>query len=122
MSRSVAVQTAMAIKRRQTGDARTNRGGGDTDETMNKLLVATALALLTAAPAVASAATVTNRDDEAHTLVVTEGSEQVELSIGPGESIEICPTGCFVTMPNGDREVLTGTERLEIEASRGKIF
>lgn len=89
---------------------------------MKKLLVATALALLTAAPAVASAATVTNRDDEAHTLVVTEGSEQVELSIGPGESIEICPTGCFVTMPNGDREVLTGTERLEIEASRGKIF
>lgn len=89
---------------------------------MNKFLVAAALALAVATPAAASAATVTNRDDTAHTLIVTEGGQQVELSIGPGESIEICPSGCFVTMPNGDREVLTGSERLEIEASRGKIF
>ena len=89
---------------------------------MKKFLVAMALTVAIAAPAAASAATVTNRDDEAHTLTVSEGGEQVELSIGPGESIEICPNGCFVTMPNGDREVLTGSERLEIEASRGKIF
>lgn len=89
---------------------------------MKRFVVATALAVAIAAPAIASAATVTNRDDEAHTLIVSEGGEQVELSIGPGESIEICPAGCFVTMPNGDREVLTGTERLEIEASRGRIF
>lgn len=101
---------------------RSNGGGGNTDERMNKLLVAMALASGIATPAAASAATVTNRDDTAHTLIVTEGGEQVEMSIGPGESIEICPAGCFVTMPNGDREVLTGTERLEIEASRGKIF
>ena len=89
---------------------------------MKKFLVAMGLAIALATPAVAAAATVTNRDDVAHTLIVTEGGEQVELSVGPGESIEICPSGCFVTMPNGDREVLTGTERLEIEASRGRIF
>ena len=89
---------------------------------MNEVLAAIALALAVAAPAAAAAATVTNRDDTAHTLIVTEGGQQVELSIAPGESIEICPSGCFVTMPNGDREVLTGSERLEIEASRGKIF
>jgi hypothetical protein len=89
---------------------------------MHKFLIASALTVAVAVPAAASAATVTNRDDTAHVLIVTEGGEQVELPIGPGESIEICPTGCFVTMPNGDREVLTGTERLEIEASRGKIF
>ncbi len=93
-----------------------------TNRPMDKFLVAAALALAVATPAAAAAATVTNRDDTAHTLIVTEGGQQVELSIGPGESIDICPTGCFVTMPNGDREVLTGTERLEIEASRGKIF
>lgn len=85
-----------------------------------KLFIAAAMAITVAMPAVA--ATVTNRDDTTQTLIVTEGGEQVQLSIGPGESIEICPTGCFVTMPNGDREVLTGTERLEIEASRGRIF
>lgn len=70
----------------------------------------------------ASAATVTNLDDVEHTLVVTEGGNQAEVDIGPGETIEICPSGCFVTMPNGDREVLTGSETLEIEASRGKVF
>jgi len=89
---------------------------------MKKLLTTLAITLTAAAPAIASAATVTNLDDTTHTLVISEGGNQVELSIGPGESIEICPTGCFVTMPNGDREVLTGTETLEIEASRGKIF
>ena len=85
-----------------------------------KLFIVAGLALAIATPAIA--ATVTNRDDTVQTLIVTEGGQQVELSIGPGESIEICPSGCFVTMPNGDREVLTGTERLEIEASRGRIF
>ena len=78
--------------------------------------------LVVAAATGAHAATVTNLDDGDHTIVVTEGGTQTELSIGPGETIEICPTGCFVTMPNGDREVLTGSETLEIEASRGKIF
>ena len=89
---------------------------------MKKYLIAAALTVAFSAPAIASAASVTNSDDVAHTLVVTEGGSQVEVSIGPGETIEICPNGCFVTMPNGDREVLTGTESLSIEASRGKIF
>lgn len=91
-----------------------------TSNRTQKLFITAAMALLIATPAIA--ATVTNRDDTTQTLIVTEGGEQVQLSIGPGESIEICPSGCFVTMPNGDREVLTGTERLEIEASRGRIF
>lgn len=85
------------------------------------LWISTAAALMTL-PTLAMAATVTNTDDEAHTLVITEGGQQVEVEISAGDTIEICPTGCFVVMPNGDREVLTGTERLEIEASRGKIF
>ena len=89
---------------------------------MNKFSIALALSAALAIPTLASAATVINRDDVAHTLIVSEGGNQVELSIGPGETIEICPEGCFVTLPNGDREVLTGTERLEIEASRGHIF
>ena len=90
---------------------------------MKKTLIAAAALTVALAPAaLASAASVTNLDDTEHTLIVTEGGNQVELSIGPGETIEICPEGCFVTMPNGDREVLTGTETLSIEASRGRIF
>lgn len=87
---------------------------------MQKLLIAAGMAFAVATPAIA--ATVTNRDDTVQTLIVTEGTEQVKLQIGPGESVEICPSGCFVTMPNGDREVLTGPERLEIEAGRGRIL
>jgi hypothetical protein len=78
--------------------------------------------MLVAFPTVGLAATVTNRDAVAYTLVVTEGGQQLEIEISAGDTIEICPTGCFVVMPNGDREVLTGPERLEIESGRGKIF
>jgi len=69
----------------------------------------------------AAAATVVNSDAEARTLIVVEGSDKSELTVGPGESQEFCPSGCFVTMPNGDREALTGTETLEISGGQGKI-
>lgn len=89
---------------------------------MKKFLGIWVSAALAAMAAAANATTVTNLDNEAHTLVVTEGGQQVEVEISAGDTIEICPTGCFVVLPNGDRQVLTGTERLEIEASRGRIF
>lgn len=86
---------------------------------MKTFFHALALTAAIAVPGGAVAATVTNADDTAHILVVTEGGNQSEVTIGPGETIDICPSGCFVTMPNGDREVLTGSETLQIEASRG---
>ena len=72
--------------------------------------------------AFASAATVKNLDGESHTLVVSEGGSQSEVSVGAGETIDICPDGCFITLPNGDRQVLTGTDTLEIEGGVGRIF
>jgi hypothetical protein len=99
-----------------------NRGGGDTDDAMNRIFIALVLSGAIVAPVMASAATVTNRDDTAHTLTVSEGGYQAELVVGPGETMEFCPSGCFVTMPNGDREALTGAETLEIKAGRGKIY
>lgn len=91
---------------------------------MSRIPAAAAAVFLAAALATsgALAATVTNRDDTAHVIVISEGGTQTDMTIAPGETVSICPAGCFVTMPNGDREVLTGTETLEIEASRGKIF
>jgi hypothetical protein len=85
---------------------------------MKKTLIFAGMLAALAMPAGAVAATVTNSDDTEHTLVVTEGGNQTSVTIGAGETIEICPAGCFVTMPNGDREVLTGTETLHIEQSR----
>jgi hypothetical protein len=70
---------------------------------------------------VASAASVINRDGVPVTLLVTEGSDKLELSVGPGETVEFCAGGCFMTLPNGDREVLTGSETVEISGGAASI-
>lgn len=79
-------------------------------------------AALAAFPALVHAATVTNYDAVSYTLLVTEAGQQLEVVISAGDSIEICPTGCFVVMPNGDREALTGIERIEIQSGRTTIY
>lgn len=69
----------------------------------------------------ASAATIVNKDDTPHMLVVTEGGQQAEVGIAPGQSISMCNGGCFVTMPNGDREALSGSETVEINGGKATI-
>jgi hypothetical protein len=69
----------------------------------------------------ASAASIINRDAEPQTIVVTEGADKTEMTIGAGESVEFCAAGCFVTMPNGDRQALTGSETIEISGGAGVI-
>jgi hypothetical protein len=86
---------------------------------MLKTLVAT-LALL-AAGASAQAASAVNLDQEPHTLIVTEGGNKSELAIGAGETVDFCPSGCFVTLPNGDLEALTGSETVEISGGVARI-
>lgn len=66
-------------------------------------------------------ASAVNLDSEPRTLIVTEGGSKSELALAAGETVEFCPSGCFVTMPNGDREVLTGTETIEISGGVGKV-
>lgn len=99
--------------------ARCYRGGDTPMKTMKTFLLA-AVALLVAGGA-AFAASVVNRDSEPRTIVVTEGGSQSEIVVGAGETIEFCSAGCFVTMPNGDREVLTGSETVEISEGRGRV-
>ncbi len=69
----------------------------------------------------AHAASVTNNDGEAHTLIVTEGGTKSELVLSSGETVEFCAGGCFVTMPNGDREALSGGEAVEITGGRAEF-
>ena len=98
---------------------RTQRAVETPVKSMKKMLLAVMALSLAAGPALA--ATVVNRDAEARTLIVTEGSDKSELTIGAGESVDFCPGGCFVTMPNGDREALTGGETIEISGGAAKI-
>lgn len=84
-----------------------------------KKLVLTAAALALSLPAYA--ATVTNKDDVQRTLIVTESGNQTELVLSAGESVDFCGGGCFVTMPNGDREALSGSESIEITGGRAEF-
>jgi hypothetical protein len=80
-----------------------------------------AIVMLAAINGGAHAASAVNLDSEPRTLIVTEGDSKTELAIAGGETVEFCPTGCFVTLPNGDREALTGSETVEISGGQAKI-
>lgn len=86
---------------------------------MLKVLVAT-LAVLAAGSA-AQAASAVNLDSEPRTLIVTEGGSKSELPIGANETVDFCQNGCFVTLPNGDIEALTGSETVEISGGVARI-
>jgi hypothetical protein len=79
---------------------------------MWKSLIA-AVALVATGQA-ALAATAVNNDNQPRTLIVTEGGGKTELSLAAGETVEFCSNGCFVTLPNGDLEALTGAETVTI--------
>ena len=86
---------------------------------MWKSLVA-AVALLAVSGA-AHAASAVNKDAETRTLIVTEGGSKNELALAAGETVEFCQSGCFVTLPNGDLEALTGSETIEISGGVARI-
>jgi len=62
----------------------------------------------------ATAASVTNQDQQSQILIVTEGSDKIEMVVDAGATVSFCPAGCFVTMPSGDRETLGGPETITI--------
>lgn len=63
----------------------------------------------------AFAASVVNNGSSAVVLQVVEGGSRVELAVEAGASESFCPSGCFVTLPNGDRIGLEGGETIEIK-------
>lgn len=86
---------------------------------MKKFLIG--MAALVAAVNTAASATVVNNDGEQRSIIVTEGGDKTELSLAAGETVEFCADGCFVTLPNGDREALTGSETIEISNGVARI-
>lgn len=75
------------------------------------------LALLVSAAAVsgALAASITNAGEGTVTLTVVEKGTKVNVAIDAGATETMCPAGCFVTLPNGDRIGLVGNETVEIK-------
>ncbi|MEO0544106.1 MAG: hypothetical protein AAFY99_09850 [Pseudomonadota bacterium] len=68
-----------------------------------------------------SAASITNGEAEALTLVVTENGERSEVVLDVGQTQSVCPSGCFVTLPSGDRVVLSGGESVSVSNGRAII-
>ena len=64
--------------------------------------------------AFATAASITNTDTDPAMLAVTEGSVRLDIVIDPGNTQDLCPSGCFITFPDGDRMALGGSETIEI--------
>jgi hypothetical protein len=79
-----------------------------------------AVLALSAISGAAMAASITNGNADAGTVIVTEGSEKVELSVGPSETVEFCAGGCFVEF-NGNNTVLTGAEAVEVSGQELKF-
>jgi len=82
---------------------------------------AIAVLVVLASGQAAFSATAVNNDKQPRTLVVTEGSSKSELSLAAGETAEFCPNGCFVTLPNGDLEALSGSETVTITNGVGTV-
>ncbi|MBP1857315.1 putative cupin superfamily protein [Rhizobium herbae] len=79
---------------------------------MKTFASACVLTVLIALPA--WSATIINKDADAAVLVVVEGENRMEVAIGAGGTESICPSGCFITTPSGDRIGLQGDETIEI--------
>ena len=86
---------------------------------MIRLLSASLLLAAIAQPALA--ATLTNSDSTPVELQITEPRGRTDIAVEPGTTEDICPAGCFVTMPNGDRVGLSGGETIEIKGGTARI-
>lgn len=76
-------------------------------------LVAVLAGALVVGPAFA--ASVVNIGSSSVVIVVVEDGNKVEISLDAGGSDVICSSGCFLTLPNGDRIGLAGGETVEIK-------
>lgn len=77
--------------------------------------------LLATLTAPAFAATLTNSDSTPLQLTITEPRGRTDVAIEPGATEDICPAGCFVTLPNGDRLGLSGSETIEVKGGAAQI-
>ncbi len=80
---------------------------------MVRMITAVLLSVAIGAPA--TGASITNKDGEAQVVTVVEGGTRTEVALDAGATETICPAGCFVTLPNGDRIGLQGGETVEIK-------
>ena len=77
------------------------------------------MSMTVAAPAFA--ASITNKDGDSVVVTIVENGKRTELALGAGATESVCPSGCFVTLPNGDRVALNGDETVEISGGSAVV-
>ena len=82
--------------------------------TSNIIKIASTATILAASVGFTQAASLENKDSNTQTVTVTEDGVRNELAVASGEVINFCGSGCFITMPNGDRAALSGNEAVQI--------
>ncbi|MEJ5019730.1 hypothetical protein WH297_08255 [Ochrobactrum vermis] len=87
---------------------------------LGKLFLGAAIGFATTVGS-AYAAQISNKESAPQTIVVTEGASKREMIVAPGENVEFCASGCFVTFPNGDREALTGDETITLSGGKATL-
>ena len=82
------------------------------------LIVSITLFVASALPFNALAASVQNSGDKAAVIIVAEGATRRDYSVDATKQISFCLKGCFITLANGDRYALNGSEVIEITGNR----
>lgn len=82
---------------------------------MKKLIVACGIVLLSSTSVLA--VDLTNKDEEAYTVKITEGSNTEEISLEPGATETVCDSPCQIDVDGIGSINATGTETITIENS-----
>lgn len=69
----------------------------------------------------AHAATIKNTDQKSQSLVVTEAGSRRDVLLKADQTVDLCPKGCFVTFPNGDRFAIKASDTIEINGNRASF-
>jgi hypothetical protein len=78
-----------------------------------KLILALGIVLLSSTNVLA--VELTNKDNQAYTVKVTEGTQTQEISLEPGATQEVCKANCQIDIDGIGSINATGTEALSIE-------
>lgn len=62
----------------------------------------------------ANAMSLTNTDNEARTVQITENGVRTEREVAANQTIDFCDAGCFITFPDGTLTAYQGSEKIVI--------
>lgn len=73
--------------------------------TLRPACAAVLVAVVMGSAAAQAAVTITNRDDQDHTIMIIEGEKKTEHVLKPSQSLkDVCEKGCFLRIDDDDED------------------